>query len=450
MPDDTREPLTEIQKKGRLLDLAERVDPAHTAILVVDVQNDFCSDKGAFGKMGYDMSWMDPMVAQLKILLEEARRKEVLIVFIRGFETGKFLNAPLSETYNRRGFIHGLVPKDTWESDWYDDLAPRDAPYEIDFVKHRFSSFPHTALDLYLRSNAVRTVIVTGVVTSGCIESTARDAFSEGYYVVVPPDCVADAAEARHQASLNKLGQAFGDIVPADDILAVWAKASGTERGWHGQATSGRALKEPQAQLDPMHTALVLVDLQEGFRDPEGAPGQAGEGPGSFDRALPRVEALLTEAREAGVMVIHVGSKNTNLTASDWEATWRECRQLTPRLGIGDGTAFLGRTGPMGDEEIILRHRTSAFSDTRLELLLRSNGIRTLVLAGAGLTGAISATAQAASDKDFYTFVATDASTSPASLSHLDAAFLEAMNLQFAMTETVDTITSVWQGVSKG
>src|SRR6476620_1401245 len=63
---------TLIQRKGRLVDLSERLDPARTALIVIDVQNDFCHADGVFGKLAFDMSWMDPAIEQTRRLISEA------------------------------------------------------------------------------------------------------------------------------------------------------------------------------------------------------------------------------------------------------------------------------------------------------------------------------------------------------------------------------------------
>ncbi len=72
-----------IPRKGRILPLSERVDPSSTALVVVDVQNDFCDPDGAFGKLGNDVSMMPAMAANLQQLIEAARRRSMLIIWVR-------------------------------------------------------------------------------------------------------------------------------------------------------------------------------------------------------------------------------------------------------------------------------------------------------------------------------------------------------------------------------
>ena len=84
-----------------------------------------------------------------------------------------------------------------------------------------------TNLDMLLRSNAIETVVVTGCTTEGCVESTARDALFNDYYVVLPEDCVASDDSRQHEASLFLMCHRF-DVVSSDDILPIWKRHQAT------------------------------------------------------------------------------------------------------------------------------------------------------------------------------------------------------------------------------
>ncbi|ETW92050.1 MAG: hypothetical protein ETSY2_54730, partial [Candidatus Entotheonella gemina] len=111
----------------------------------------------------------------------------------------------------------------TWGGDFVAALKPLESEPVV--VKHRYSAFVDTRLDLLLRSNGIRTVILPGVATHCCVESTARDAAMRDYYVVVPEDGVAVRGKQRplHEASLEVLGTYFGLVAPLRDIETVWA-----------------------------------------------------------------------------------------------------------------------------------------------------------------------------------------------------------------------------------
>jgi nicotinamidase-related amidase len=97
-------------------------------------------------------------------------------------------------------------------------------PVEGEFVvqKSRSSAFWGTNLDQLLESNGVTSVVVTGLTTEGCVESTARDAQFNDYFVVIAPECVASDDPAQHDASMLLMRNRF-DIIAQEDIEAVWS-----------------------------------------------------------------------------------------------------------------------------------------------------------------------------------------------------------------------------------
>ncbi|MCW2594119.1 MAG: hypothetical protein JWP39_7, partial [Jatrophihabitans sp.] len=92
---------------------------------------------------------------------------------------------------------------------------------ELVVPKYRSSAFWGTNLELLLRSNGVRTVVVTGCTTEGCVESTARDAMFSDHYVVVADDCVGSDDKTQHDASMLLMRHRF-DLASSAEIAAVW------------------------------------------------------------------------------------------------------------------------------------------------------------------------------------------------------------------------------------
>ena len=89
-------------------------------------------------------------------------------------------------------------------------------------TKHRYGAFESTDLDLVLRSQGIRTVIMTGVATNVCVETTARQAFLRDYYVVFTNDCTATYDQAMHEATLRNIDAFFGQVVGAEEIANCW------------------------------------------------------------------------------------------------------------------------------------------------------------------------------------------------------------------------------------
>lgn len=423
-----------IIEKGRLIGDEERLDPACTALVLIDIQNDFCHPNGVFGRLGHDLSMMPQMAAQTRLLLDAARRLSMLVLFVRATYDGEVLSGPLAETYHRRGFVHSQCPEGSFGADWYGGLAPDPAAVnEVVVTKHRFSAFWGSDFDLYLRANGIRNVVFTGVVTSGCVESSLRDAFFRDYYVVVARDCVAEASPERHAAALHKIDQAFGAVRDAADIAAVWKRANTTPPEFSAVAKLDRALHDLPARLDPAHCALLLIGLQRDHCSADGVLGRSGEDLTATSAAVKQAARLLAAARATGMQVIHVRAEygeadasEVSLFANHASAATACCRPDTP------GAAILSEVAPRPGEWIVTQHRFSAFVDTRLELLLRSNGIRSLLVSGVATQCAVESAVRDASMRDYYVVVASDAVAAPGRMMHLHAASLETMSLYFA------------------
>ena len=111
---------------------------------------------------------------------------------------------------------------DAWNGDFY-EIGPQ--PDEVIVTKHRYGAFESTDLDLVLRSQGIRTVIMTGVATNVCVETTARQAFLRDYYVVFSSDCTATYRQPEHDATLRNIDQFFGEVVTSEQIMACWPAA---------------------------------------------------------------------------------------------------------------------------------------------------------------------------------------------------------------------------------
>ena len=206
--------------------LHEKVDPQHAALVLVDVQNDFCAEGGAMHREGRDLTLVKQMIPRLERLLEAARAAKVRCVWIRcAYNTAP--NHYLSEVWlehaqRRRNGAYLSIPvcePNAWNGAFY-EIGP--LPEEAIVTKHRYGAFEGTDLDLVLRSRGIRTVIMTGVATNVCVETTARQAFLKDYYVVFTSDCSATFSQAAHDATLHNIDQFFGEVVTAEQVMACW------------------------------------------------------------------------------------------------------------------------------------------------------------------------------------------------------------------------------------
>jgi len=200
----------------------------HSALLMVDLQNDFVDSEGWVARQQLEGFLGDTGIAaaldRSRELLAAARHAGVPVVFIRMLGDDRYLSPALHAHYmrNHKHERPVCVQEGTWGADFAAGLGPGDSVREFVLDKHRYSAFIGTRLDQLLRSNGIKTVVVCGVATSGCVESTIRDGFMMDYYIVVAGDACADYEPGRHQATLSKMDLSFGYVVPTADIVRRW------------------------------------------------------------------------------------------------------------------------------------------------------------------------------------------------------------------------------------
>ena len=207
--------------------LADKVEPAHTALIVIDVQNDFCAEGGMMDEEGFAIGDVQAMADRLPPLIAAARAAGVLVAFVRNVYSSEH-NFYLSDawleqasraragSYTRRD----ICAAGSWGGDFYGEVRPE--PRDPIVTKHRFNAFLNTDLDTILRANGVRTAVFTGVATNVCVETTARDAFMRDYYVVFTTDGTATYAREDHEATLRNIARYFGELASVAELQAVW------------------------------------------------------------------------------------------------------------------------------------------------------------------------------------------------------------------------------------
>jgi len=229
-----------IENKVVYTTLAELVNRKHTAVIVVDMQNDFCKAGWTFDRLGIDISMYPSMLPSLSRLLAGARDIGVKVIYVQmTVLPNRMSESPAQIRFNMRLHLasHGATQpllytiEGTPGQEIVAELAPE--PGDLVVRKYRSSGFWGTNLDMLLRSNGIETVIVTGCTTEGCVESTARDAQFNDYYVVLPEDCVASDDPRQHEASLFLMRHRF-DVVSSDDILTTWKEYQATVREYGG------------------------------------------------------------------------------------------------------------------------------------------------------------------------------------------------------------------------
>lgn len=209
--------------------IEEIVQPARTALIVTDMQNEFCSPEGVPARNGADVSSVQGIVPRLQGLLAAARAAGVRVIFLRHTHEADLSNlSPARLSFYAMLYGGKISPYHCIRGSWGHEIIAELAPLKGEAVinKDRSSGFIATNLDLLLRSNRIESVVITGMATHACVESTARDAGFFDYYVAVVRDGVADYRRELHEAALLTLSNRC-NIVTADEVMAAWTKAGG-------------------------------------------------------------------------------------------------------------------------------------------------------------------------------------------------------------------------------
>ncbi|MCH8055513.1 MAG: cysteine hydrolase [Deltaproteobacteria bacterium] len=209
------------EKKNMLIlrNLQERCDPQWACLLVVDVQNDFVSPKGSCAQRGEDVSVAEAMVPILIRLIEKARRVALPIIYVKTTHS-EWTDTPSWMYRKSQQKELNTCREGSWGAELYEGISP--LPEERVVIKHRYSAFINTDLNTVLKAKGIQSVLVTGVATNVCVETTARDAYMYDYYVTMVEDCAAAYDAALHESTLENIRQHFGLVASSRDIIQTW------------------------------------------------------------------------------------------------------------------------------------------------------------------------------------------------------------------------------------
>lgn len=209
--------------------LAEILKPNRCALMVIDVQNDFCDPKGFFAKTNKaDVSQMSTIVPNIQHLIDRAHQTSVPVIFTQGSEDVKFRNGPgfrrAIKWEEKDGDGSVCTERGSWGWEFY-QVQPE--PNDIILEKHKWSAFDGKdedgkSLDEILKEKGVQTLVLTGVVTQTCIHSTAQGAYDRDYFVVIPRDCVGSDNPMQHKTVLEHTEGFLGDVVDEEIVKQHW------------------------------------------------------------------------------------------------------------------------------------------------------------------------------------------------------------------------------------
>jgi ureidoacrylate peracid hydrolase len=219
-------------------------DVEKTAVIVVDMQNDFGAEGGMFSRAGIDISMIQQAVKPTANVLAAARRVGMPIIYLKmAFKADLSDAGPADSPNCMRHLMLGVgsavqapggsksrvLIRDTWNTEILAALAPEAD--DVLLYKHRFSGFYETELDTLLKQRGIKHLIVTGCTTSVCVESTIRDAMFRDYCCVLLADCTGepignDLARSNHDASILTIQVLLGWVASSADFIESLASAA--------------------------------------------------------------------------------------------------------------------------------------------------------------------------------------------------------------------------------
>lgn len=202
--------------------LTQRLKDTKAALIVIDVQNDFCHSQGAFAKRNVDLSHVQKKaVPNLISLINKWREYKLPIIFVRT------IHNDWTNSTSWLGRMGGLVEKipicvpNSRGAEFY-EVKPKNSDYIV--TKHRYSAFVGTDINLILRSKGIETLLFTGTVTNVCVETTARDGFNLDYNVILVEDCCGAYFPEEHASTLNNISKYFGIVADSKTIMEMMAQ----------------------------------------------------------------------------------------------------------------------------------------------------------------------------------------------------------------------------------
>lgn len=207
------------------------LDPATSALIVVDMQNAYASAGGYLDLAGFDVSATGPVIARIAQAVAAARAAGIRVIWFQNGWDADYVEAggPGSPNWHKSNALktmrrrpemnQRLLARGSWDYELVDALRPE--PGDIVLPKPRYSGFYNTPLDSMLRARGIRTLIFTGIATNVCVESTLRDGYHREYFGVVLADATHQAGPpSLQEGALRNIETFFGWV---SDVAALTA-----------------------------------------------------------------------------------------------------------------------------------------------------------------------------------------------------------------------------------
>lgn len=422
------------------------------ALILIDMQIDFCGLGGYVAQMGYDVSLTRAPIEPLRRVLASARRAGVRVIHTREGHRPSLSDLPANKRWRSRQAGAGIGDEGPCgkilvrgEPGWH--LIPELAPLPTEDVvdKPGKGSFCATDLDLILRSCGVKRLVLGGITTDVCVHTTMREANDRGYECLLLEDGTGATDAGNHAAAVKMVHMqhgVFGATATCDAACAAFdalprptpsplANSAGPPASRNpSERTKTLAGLVASARPTPFSwpaggVALLMIDWQRDFCDPGGFGAALGNDVSPLRAAIPTARRVLTAARDAGVPVIHTLEAHLPDLSDCPPSKLKRC----PSIGeISDDPAFapagrvLVRDEPGNSlvdelanapgEMVVHKPGKGAFFGTELDAALRALGISHLVISGVTTEVCVQSTMREANDRGYECLLVEDATES--------------------------------------
>jgi len=206
---------------------------AKSALIVVDMQNDFVHPDGGFAHLArekpearIDMPFLIGTIPYVKRLADAFRTAGRPVVYVAHVLKPDYSDAQFPWWRATRGALGGnrtFIVEGTWGAQIIDELKPKQGEHLV--VKKGFGGFSNTPLDTILRTMGVSTCVVCGVTTCVCVSTTVRGGVEHNYRMILVKDAVAEVHRDTHEAELKTMARIFADVKTTDEVVEMLARA---------------------------------------------------------------------------------------------------------------------------------------------------------------------------------------------------------------------------------
>lgn len=204
--------------------LEDGADISKSALIIVDMQNDFVHPDGEFGRMAeqhpernIDHAFLSSPTPRIKKLADAFRKAGRPVVYITHVLKPDCSDSAHAYWRRIRDSNTTFIAEGTWGAEIIEELTPEEGEHVV--IKKGFGGFHNTSLDTILRNKDVTTCVVTGVTTCICVSTTIRGGVEENYRMIIVEDGTAEVQKEQHDHEMKTMARIFAEVKSADEVI---------------------------------------------------------------------------------------------------------------------------------------------------------------------------------------------------------------------------------------